>query len=289
MLMGAIVIASVMFYVSPSGNDNNPGTFSSPWRTVQHAAQKIQAGHTAVLMDGIYEEPEIHFAAAGTQSAPITIKAMNKWKAVISSYSGHNPAVSLYHSYLAIEDLKIVVSPHNVRAQGYSSANCSIRAWPDNNAVGGAIRRVWIQAPKGLRDCGIKISQDNAIVEDSIVDNEIESFYNLNMTIRHNIVSGGGPNSTYIVAKGGNRNVQVSNNIVHTGANASAQPLIAGGTTGNQWVFDPTQGWEIYDSTFDNNVIVNESGNAQLAAVTFMSALRSHVVEHESLRRRTVY
>src|SRR5256886_1470634 len=34
------------FYVSTTGSDSNPGTVISPWRTIQHASNSVQAGDT---------------------------------------------------------------------------------------------------------------------------------------------------------------------------------------------------------------------------------------------------
>lgn len=45
-----------IYYVSPSGKDSNPGTFSQPWRTVQHAANTVRAGDTVYARRGVYNE-----------------------------------------------------------------------------------------------------------------------------------------------------------------------------------------------------------------------------------------
>ncbi len=44
------------YYVSTSGNDNNPGTLTSPWRTVQKAANTVKAGDTVQVRAGTYNE-----------------------------------------------------------------------------------------------------------------------------------------------------------------------------------------------------------------------------------------
>jgi hypothetical protein len=44
------------YYVSPSGKDSNPGTFTQPWRTVQHAANTVRAGDTVYARRGVYNE-----------------------------------------------------------------------------------------------------------------------------------------------------------------------------------------------------------------------------------------
>lgn len=46
------------YYVSPSGNDGNPGTRDLPWATFSHAFKDVMAaGDTLILLDGTYREP----------------------------------------------------------------------------------------------------------------------------------------------------------------------------------------------------------------------------------------
>jgi uncharacterized protein DUF1565 len=56
----AVVLArpasATTFYVSTSGNDSNPGTISAPWRTIQHAANRVAAGDTVYVRAGVYNE-----------------------------------------------------------------------------------------------------------------------------------------------------------------------------------------------------------------------------------------
>jgi len=44
------------YYVSPSGNDSNPGSQSLPWRTIYKASQTLVAGDTAFILSGTYKE-----------------------------------------------------------------------------------------------------------------------------------------------------------------------------------------------------------------------------------------
>ena len=100
-----------VFYVSPGGSDSNAGSASSPWHSIHAAAQRLQAGDTAILMDGVYEEGSIRFGTSGTADNRITLKAQNKWGAILSSTSSTDPAISVNASYITIEDLRISVSP----------------------------------------------------------------------------------------------------------------------------------------------------------------------------------
>jgi len=65
------------YYVSPSGSDNNPGTFSLPWKTIQKAASTVIQGDTVNIRGGIYHEKVSFSDVQGTASAWITFKPYN--------------------------------------------------------------------------------------------------------------------------------------------------------------------------------------------------------------------
>lgn len=69
-----------VYYVSPNGSDNNPGTFNLPWRTIGKAASMVEPGDILYIRGGIYYEA-VRFNTSGTISMPIRITA----------YPGENP------------------------------------------------------------------------------------------------------------------------------------------------------------------------------------------------------
>ena len=65
-------------YVSPEGDDAHPGTsVEQPFRVVQHGIDRMKAGDTLVVMDGVY---------AGTVElkSGITLRARNPRKVIFS-------------------------------------------------------------------------------------------------------------------------------------------------------------------------------------------------------------
>ena len=62
------------YYVSTSGNDNNPGTVSSPWLTIQKAMNTLVAGDKVYVRKGEYQGVfgGWSFENSGTNAAPIT-------------------------------------------------------------------------------------------------------------------------------------------------------------------------------------------------------------------------
>src|SRR5438046_1888803 len=61
-------VIGIAFYVSTTGNDSNPGTILSPWRTIQHAANSVQAGDTVYVRGGMYNAT-VYISASGFERA----------------------------------------------------------------------------------------------------------------------------------------------------------------------------------------------------------------------------
>ncbi|OAB47259.1 right-handed parallel beta-helix repeat-containing protein [Paenibacillus antarcticus] len=55
------------YYVSTAGDDNNPGTLTSPWRTIQKAANTVLPGNTVYVRGGTYLE-YVSIKVSGTQA-----------------------------------------------------------------------------------------------------------------------------------------------------------------------------------------------------------------------------
>jgi hypothetical protein len=70
-------------YVSPSGTDGNAGTQARPWRTLQHAFDRLRPGERLLVRGGTYvESPTL--GRSGLPNAPITV----------SAYPGERPVVT---------------------------------------------------------------------------------------------------------------------------------------------------------------------------------------------------
>lgn len=70
-------------YVATNGNDDNVGTKSKPFRTLKKAASEANAGTIVLIRKGNYHE-KLVVKHSGTKSKPITFKAYNKEKVVLS-------------------------------------------------------------------------------------------------------------------------------------------------------------------------------------------------------------
>jgi hypothetical protein len=81
----------VIYYVAPGGNDRSSGlSRDKAWRTVTHAAGKVNAGDTVMIAGGIYKET-VRVRATGLQDRPITFKAIPGEKVI---FDGDNKTLA---------------------------------------------------------------------------------------------------------------------------------------------------------------------------------------------------
>ncbi|MCI0702666.1 MAG: hypothetical protein L0241_16400, partial [Planctomycetia bacterium] len=79
------------FYVATTGSDSALGGSTTPWRTLQHAADEVQAGDTVIVRAGTYTGFQI--TTDGTAANPIVFKAdpnvlVNAKHSSVSAFSG---------------------------------------------------------------------------------------------------------------------------------------------------------------------------------------------------------
>jgi len=89
-LLSALLLSSLValhateFYVSPNGTDEAAGTLDAPLRTIQQSFQKAGPGDTIFLREGTYREAVTLKTKSGKEGAPITLKAYQGEKPVLS-------------------------------------------------------------------------------------------------------------------------------------------------------------------------------------------------------------
>ena len=65
-----------VYYISPTGDDDNNGSISAPWKDLEQATDNLVAGNTLILRGGVYRlQKTFNIRCNGTAEAPITIKA----------------------------------------------------------------------------------------------------------------------------------------------------------------------------------------------------------------------
>ncbi|MBZ5628531.1 MAG: right-handed parallel beta-helix repeat-containing protein [Acidobacteriia bacterium] len=100
-------------YVSTSGSDSNPGTLAAPWKTIQHAANSVQAGETVYVLGGFYNEI-VRIASSGSATAgPITLQSYPGQTAIVDGTGLAPPSTTqgLFNvagqSYVTIQGFEI--------------------------------------------------------------------------------------------------------------------------------------------------------------------------------------
>ncbi|MFD4899384.1 right-handed parallel beta-helix repeat-containing protein [Streptomyces sp. NPDC058411] len=110
---GAAQAASRTYFVSPSGNDGNPGTSTgSPFRTIQKAADTAGPGDTVSIMNGTYTERSkgsdvVSITRSGRPGAPITFTAAPGHHPVVHAVRAWNAIAINGASYITVRGLEI--------------------------------------------------------------------------------------------------------------------------------------------------------------------------------------
>lgn len=156
-----ILLADDVFYVSPSGNDSNPGTASQPWRTIKFAVTKTTPGDTVWVADGVYRE-KIIMTKSGTLDKYIVLKAINQWGPKVEvAESGKTDGIKIAANYITVDGFEI----YDPNLGPQSHGNC-ITVW-ENHHVNILNNKV--------HDCGgagIQLGRfDHVLVENNIAYN----------------------------------------------------------------------------------------------------------------------
>ena len=134
-LLAAAQLTAATYYVATNGNDNNPGSQSQPFRTVQRGVNAAAAGDTIIVRDGRYTGScsggsgyAITINKGGTASAPITLKAENKWGATLDGTGCHS-SIYLYGgaNYWVIEGFIIANASWGGISSNSGAGNITIR------------------------------------------------------------------------------------------------------------------------------------------------------------------
>jgi hypothetical protein len=100
------------YYVSPKGNDTNPGTLLRPWRTIGKAASVVEAGDTVYIRGGMYQEA-VDINSSGTSDAQIKILAYPGETPVIDGNNftipqdSNAPLLELSGNYIIVSGLEV--------------------------------------------------------------------------------------------------------------------------------------------------------------------------------------
>ena len=196
-----------VYYVSPTGNDANPGTSSAPFKTFAKANSVLTAGSTLNIYAGTYNE-QLKISKSGTSSAWITVKPLNG-TVVIDMRNAATFGLSLAASYVSVSalevensgDICVNIVGSNLTVDGLVVHDCASHGINTNNSSQIKIlnsrvyRAVLSNASRSLSSgwgSGIKVRvSDNVLVQGNIVYHnygEGMGTRGTNVTIRANTV-----------------------------------------------------------------------------------------------------
>ena len=96
------------YYVSLTGNDaSDGGTALTAFRTISKGVSVLQAGDTLIIKSGNYGPEKVTIPNSGTKDAPITIKAQDPGKVVMTGTRGGRAFSMADKSNIVIEGIKI--------------------------------------------------------------------------------------------------------------------------------------------------------------------------------------
>src|ERR1700744_1806934 len=92
--LGPYLFAATYYVSQSAGNDNYTAAqatnITTPWQTIQQAANNVAAGDTVLIRAGTYRET-VSVPLSGTSNAPITFEGYSNEVAVVS---GAEPATN---------------------------------------------------------------------------------------------------------------------------------------------------------------------------------------------------
>lgn len=292
-LISCQCLSAATYYISPSGNDANPGTSSQPYRTIARGVNQAVAGDTILVGDGTYGNEgyisdgtggysgyasPVTISTAGTSTAWITLKAQNKGQAILDcgttasalgcdKYIYLNPTAA----YWSIQDLVIMRGAFGGIGSDSGSSHIQIKDCVIEN-IG-----YW-NNPTQIGESGIGFSPSSADwwIEGNVI-HDVGRIAAVNLD--HGIYAEGS-------------NATVINNIFYNMPHGWAIQLGNGATSwliaNNTFAFpNQTQGgghimlWNSNSNiTIRNNIFSNPLGSQSYAIAQYTSTLSGCSVDH---------
>lgn len=195
------------YYVSPTGNDANPGTATAPFRTFAKANSLLTAGSTLYIYAGVYNQ-QLKITKSGTSDAWITVRSLGTPVVIDRLYTA-SPGLDVRASYVKITnlvvrnsgDVCVNLAGTNITVDSlvvYTCASHGIQANNSvivrilNNRVFNTVRSNGARNLAGGWGSGIKVRESNSVL---IQGNTVYNNYGeglgtrgINIVIRGNVV-----------------------------------------------------------------------------------------------------
>ncbi|HUK88988.1 MAG TPA: PKD domain-containing protein [Blastocatellia bacterium] len=236
------------YYVSPSGNDSNSGTISSPFATPGHALNAASTGDTVYLRGGTY-----------TLTQPLNVGVDNL---TIASYTGESAAITGTVNDTNVLLYMIYISSNNVSLVGLDISGGSYFGVKLESNTGTVIQNCNIH-DNGCDNIKMYLS-DNVLFEGNQMgpngnrdDSDAQCINAVACNgahVRNNYFHDSAQNGLYF--KGGSTGCVIEQNLV---VNSGYAGILLGQDTDEQFMRDGTQ-FEAINCIARNNIVVNAGG-----------------------------
>ena len=115
--------ATRTFYVALTGDDSNPGTIDSPWRTIQQAADSVKAGDTVYIHGGVYNESVDIQVSGSATTGPVTFQSYPGETAILDG-TGLTPPADNIRGLINIENQSYVIV-RGLEIRNYQTTNAA--------------------------------------------------------------------------------------------------------------------------------------------------------------------
>lgn len=130
-------VSAATYYLSPSGNDSNNGSSTSPWKTINKANQTASSGDTIILKNGIYQGTGQAYQAL--TKAGVTWQAENKHQAIIDGGFGPESLNGDWRNIVTAWNARCTSLGQWSRLMSVQSNNITIDGLFLRNSCGGGI------------------------------------------------------------------------------------------------------------------------------------------------------
>jgi len=182
-----IDVAVNTYYVSPSGNDSNPGTLFLPFKTIQKGVNVAQPGDIVLVRAGTYYET-VTIKESGMSHSKITVKNYPGENPVINGENARPTAVNFNgKSHIRWEGFELTNHGNNAKHTGVlvlpsGSAHIEIVGNYIHHNYGGTTQATSLDGIRAYR---------GAIGPILIEDNRFEHMHGRGMYIRNNFTARG--------------------------------------------------------------------------------------------------
>ncbi len=126
--------AATNYYVSPRGNDSNPGSSSQPWRTLQRAADVAPPGAVVQIRGGTYA-PFV-MKRSGTSSQPIVFQRYGTEDVAVVGTAATDNVIKITAAHdVVIRALRVTGAAHSRGGAGIRVENGSTRVRIESNGI----------------------------------------------------------------------------------------------------------------------------------------------------------